>query len=184
MAENFAIDHKMNPPPRIEPQYLQTIMQFWTNINTLILQKLATVVALQTGSLIAAFAVRGSLASILVLLVALFLSVALLISVISDIAVRTKLTRQANFMTSRLLFPFFAEQKVPNDLKPFVLYNLNEDRRYAPVRYFTGATMVLCFIVLFDLLAGAILNWPDFFAYWLPSGAFPIFPPKPTGACF
>jgi hypothetical protein len=161
----------MTPP-------LQAAMQYWSNINTLIWQKLATVLALQTGSMIAAFTMRGSLAGILVLLVALFLSAGLLISIKSDIEVRTRLTRQANFISSRLLIPFIAEQGVPNDLKPFVLYNLNEDRRYAHVRYLTGAMLLLGFVVLLDLIAGAILNWPDFFSHLLPTWAFPIFPPK------
>src|SRR5262245_2584158 len=114
----------LREPTRIEGQYLQAAMQFWTNLNTVNWQRLLAILVLQSTSLSAAYAQRPSWVSVLILVLSLLVSLVPILQIISDQRLRTHLTRQTNYLSARLLAPLFENQEIPKGLTtPFLLYD-------------------------------------------------------------
>jgi hypothetical protein len=167
--------------PRIEGNYLQALLQFWTSTNLIIWQQISITIATQTTAIVVAYTLRGSLSSYVVMFMAIFVSTLLFTQLVSNIQVRNKLTRQADFISSELLKPFVEGRNVPNDVSvPLVLFPWRVERTYWFVRGLSGAIAVWLILVIFDVIISVSINVPRLsiclheLLPWLP----PLFPPK------
>jgi len=148
--------------PRIDGQYLQAIVAYWVHINTVNWQRLAAILIIQTGSLSTAFAQRPSWMSIGILLGGWLLSVFLLFAIRSDQDIRTELTKQANYLSERLLSPLLEERALPEGLKaPFRLYDLGKDSKEPMIRSHTAVRRLIWILAMIDLGLAAAFNYGD-----------------------
>lgn len=164
-----------NTLPRIEGQYLRTAMSYWTNLNTMIWQKLVLVLTVQTVSIAASFQLRRTGISVVILAFALTLSALLVYAVGSDIKIRDEMKKQCNYLSSTLLQRHFREAAENNVVAAppiFVLYDSRTNKREWFIRGRYAVWGVIAAIVLVDGTLLYIFNYASH--EWLAHPPFPF----------
>lgn len=146
-------------PPRIEPQYLQIVMQYWTNINQIIWQQLAIILLIQTSGIIFAVTHTHTIMGLCSVALAWLITIGLLWQIRSNQIVRTKLTEQVNYISEQLMKQFCDEREVPAGIK-FIPYDLKTDRALSDrwVRHHTATYALIFATTMFDTAVAIIYN--------------------------
>jgi hypothetical protein len=107
--------------PRLEAQYLQAAAQQAATYYQVIWQKMGYVLAIQYGSIAAAYVLRGGFLSTFVMAAGFFFTWAMVWAIEHDIRSRDILIAQVNYI-ALALEPFLLERPPPGELKvPFII---------------------------------------------------------------
>lgn len=162
--------------PSIEPQYVLAAAQMAANLNTLIWQKATVIFAVQSATIAAAYAARGTLLSYLMVAVGLAVSLEITMTIGKDIKRRTRLLEQANHIarTFMSVLPPKPNSGRNDRLEFFDLYPF-------PVagwaRHGVGTLLRIAVIAGVNVLAAAILNFSVFQETAQRLLALPLLPP-------